>query len=174
MPDDHSDDPRAATPSDEAHADPAPQDDGVDGATVEEALFEPLDRLAALLLELDRDPTTVVTSVRVPRPLRDALGVAVELGYERSVNDALVRAARDRLGWMAQRHALDAHYEQYPWTRPTLTDLALATAKLCADPLHDEPELVAEAARFVEADRPDGTGDEVLLVARALAAERAA
>lgn len=172
MSDDHPDEARPAISPGEADDEAAPQDHGDEGATLEEALFEPLDRLAALLLQLDQDPTTVVTSVRVPRPLRDALGVAVELGYERSVNDALVSAARRRLDHLAQDLAFEDYYRRYPQNRPTLADLALATAELADHPLKDQPELVEEVAEWLQRREPGASPEDVLMAAAGVEHER--
>ena len=127
-----------------------------------------LARLFALLDDAESDDT-VVTSVRQPAALREALKLAIELGLDATANDAAVAALRDRLDAFAQRLALDAHYERHPETRPSLADLALAAARLDGDPLADQPRLLARAAREVAALRPTATGDDVLLYAAALA-----
>jgi hypothetical protein len=132
------------------------------------------DRLTRLfdLLERAEVDETVVTSVRQPARLREALKVAVDLGLDETANDAAVAALRDRLDTFAQRLALDAHYEAHPKVRPSLADQALAAARLDGDPLAERPELLARAAREVAALRPDASADDVLLYATAL--ERAA
>lgn len=129
------------------------------------------DMLARLFECLDAvdGEETVVTSVRQPARLREALKVAVELGLDNTANDAAVAALRDRLDTFAQRLALDAHYEAHPGVRPTLADQALAAACLDGDPLADSPELLTRAAAEVAALRPNPTGDDVLLYAAALA-----
>lgn len=155
----------------ESGAAPTPHEGGA-GDTLDAALFEPLDRLATLLLELDRDPATVVTSVRVPRPLREALGLAVELGHERSVSDALVSAARRRLDHLVQDLAFEEYYRRYPENRPTLADLALAAAELADDPLKDKPELLAEVAEWLLRRQTDVGPEDVLMAAAGVEHER--
>lgn len=127
-----------------------------------------LTRLFTLLQEADSDET-VVTSVRQPAALREALKVAIELGLDATANDAAVAALRDRLDTFAHRLALDAHYQRHPEVRPTLDDQALAAARLDGDPLADQPELLARAAREVAGLRAGATADDVLLYAAALA-----
>jgi hypothetical protein len=128
-------------------------------------------RLARLfaLLEDAGSADTVVTSVRQPAALREALKVAIELGLDATANDAAVAALRDRLDTFAQRLALDAHYQRHPEVRPSLADQALAAARLDGDPLAEQPEILARAAREVAALRPGPTADDVLLYAAALA-----
>ena len=76
--------------------------------------------LFALLDGLDADGPTVVSSVRQPEALKQAVKVAVELGLDANANDATVQALRDRLEAFAQRRALDAHYSAHPEARPSL------------------------------------------------------
>jgi hypothetical protein len=132
----------------------------------EAELFEWLERL-------DRDDETVVTSIRQPAALREALRVAVDLGMDSTVNDATVRAVRDRLEAFAQRAALAAHYARHPEARPSLAELALAAAELDGDPLADEPALLRRAADEVVLVKPDATSDDVLVWAAALRSTRA-
>lgn len=128
---------------------------------------ERLTRLFELLETAEVDET-VVTSVRQPVQLREALKVAVELGLDETANDAAVAALRDRLDTFAQRLALDDHYEAHPGVRPSLADQALAAARLDGDPLAERPDLLARAAREVAALRHDAAADDVLLYATAL------
>ncbi len=72
------------------------------------------DDLLALLDVVDADGPTVVTSVRQPAALKDAVRGAVELGLDATVNDATVEALRDRLEAFAQRRALEAHCSADP------------------------------------------------------------
>ena len=125
------------------------------------------------LLDAVEGDETVVTSVRQPARLREALKVAVELGLDATANDAAVAALRDRLDTFAQRLALDAHYEAHPSVRPSLADQALAAARLDGDPLADQPDLLARAADEVAALRPNPSADDVLLYASALARKTA-
>jgi hypothetical protein len=135
-------------------------------ATREVELFRWLDRL-------DRDDKSVVTSVRQPAALREALRVAVDLGMDATVNDATVRALRDRLETFAQRMALESHYSQHPETRPSLAEVALAAAELDDNPLSHEPALLRRAADEVVAVKPDASADDVLVWAAALHSVRA-
>jgi hypothetical protein len=128
-------------------------------------LFELLDRV---------EDSTVVTSVRQPAALREAVKVAVALGLEPTSNDVAVAALRDRLESFAQRLALDAHYAANPAARPSLAQRALAAARLDDDPLAEEQELIARAADAVARLRPGATADDVLLYAAALAEARSA
>jgi hypothetical protein len=129
------------------------------------------DRLARFFDLLDRldGGETVVTSVRQPAALREALKVAVELGLDATANDAAVAALRDRLDAFAQRLALDAHYRAHPGVRPSLAEQALAAARLDGDPLAAQPDLLARAADQVSTLRPEPSADDVLLYAAALA-----
>jgi hypothetical protein len=79
------------------------------------------ENLFALLDGLDVDGPTVVSSVRQPAALKEAVKVAVELGLDANANDATVKALRDPLEAFAQRPApsaqrpaLDAHYSAHP------------------------------------------------------------
>ena len=85
-----------------------------------------------------------------------------------SVNDATVRAVRDRLETFAQRKALTAHYHRHPTARPSLAELALAAAELDGDPLANEPALLRRAADEVVKVKADATSDDVLVWAAAL------
>ena len=132
-----------------------------------------VDRLFELLDRFDTD-ATVVTSVRQPAAMREAVKVAVALGLDPTPNDAAVAALRDRLESFAQRLALDAHYAAHPEARPSLAERALAAARLDDDPLADEPELLARAADAVARLRAGATADDVLLYAAALAEAQSA
>ena len=132
-----------------------------------------VDRLFELLDRFDTD-ATVVTSVRQPVAMREAVKVAVALGLDPTPNAAAVAALRDRLESFAQRLALDAHYTAHPEARPSLAERALAAARLDDDPLADEPELLARAADAVARLRAGATADDVLLYAAALAEAQSA
>jgi hypothetical protein len=124
--------------------------------------------LFALLDRLDADGPTVVSSVRQPAALKEALKLAVELGLDANANDATVQALRDRLEAFAQRRALDAHYAAHPGVRPSLAEIALAAAELDGDPLAEEPALIRRAAKEVVVLRPGATPDDVLVYAAGL------
>jgi len=124
--------------------------------------------LFALLDRLDGDGPTVVSSIRQPAALKEALKVAVGLGLDANANEATVQALRDRLEAFAQRRALDAHYAAHPEARPSLAEVAQAAAELDGDPLANEPALIRRAAKEIEAIRPGATADDVLVYAVAL------
>lgn len=128
----------------------------------------PDDELIEWLDRGDTDTATVVTSVRQPAALREAVKAAVALGMDATVNDATVQAVRDRVEAFAQRRALDAHYDRYPDVRPTLADQALAAAELDGNPLADDPALLRAAADEVLSVKPDAGPDDVLVYAAAL------
>jgi hypothetical protein len=132
-----------------------------------EVLFTLLDRL-------DADGPTVVSSVRQPAALKEALKVAVELGLDANANDATVQAVRDRVEAFAQRRALDAHYVAHPDVRPTLAELAQAAAELDGDPLADEPALLRRAAQEILGLRPDASADDVLVYAAGIRSQASA
>jgi hypothetical protein len=112
---------------------------------------------------------TVGTSVRIPIDLRDAAAIASDLGLAGSITELTVRGLRDRLDAITQRAALDEHYQEYPEARPTLAEVALATAQLDGDPLKDHPELIERAATELLAKMNDPTPDQVLAYAGGLA-----
>ncbi len=65
--------------------------------------------------------------------------------------------------------ALDDHYRRYPEARPSLGDLALATAELDGHPLAGEPDRLRRAAAEIVEKHPDASADDVLLWAEARA-----
>lgn len=125
-------------------------------------------RLFALLDQVDGGGESVVTSVRQPAALREALQVAVALGMDGNANEATVEAVRDRLEVFAQRLALESHYQRHPEARPSLAELALAAAELDGNPLASNRLLLGEAAERVVLVKPEATADDVLLYAAAL------
>ena len=124
--------------------------------------------LFALLDEVDADGPTVVSSVRQPAALKEALRLAVELGLDANANDAPVQAVRDRLEAFAQRRALDVHYAVHPGARPSLAEVAQAAAELDGDPLAGEPALIRRAAKEIVSLRPGASADDVLVYAAGL------
>ncbi|MDP9073284.1 MAG: hypothetical protein M3N98_03745 [Actinomycetota bacterium] len=136
----------------------------------DEDLFAWLDRL-------DIHGPTVVSSVRQPAALKEALKIAVGLGLDANANDATdatVQALRDRLEAFAQRRALDAHYTAHPEARASLPELALAAAELDGDPLAAEPAFIHRAAKEIVAFRPGATADDVLVYAAGLRSQASA
>ena len=135
----------------------------------EGAVSTELERLFDLLEESEREsPETTVTSLRLPRALRDAVRLAVGLGLERTVNEASVRSIHDHVAVFAQRRALEEHYAAHPEVRPDLVELAQAAAELDEHPLAEHPDLLQRAATEVLQDRSAPTPDDVLLYATAL------
>jgi predicted DsbA family dithiol-disulfide isomerase len=126
------------------------------------------------LLDDERNDETIGTSVRLPVNLREAAGVAAELGLTGSTTELTVRALRDILEAFAQQAVLDAHYAEHPEVRPTLAETALAAAELDGNPLARRPDLVRRAASEVGAVKDDPDADDVLLFAAGLAAATAA
>lgn len=125
-----------------------------------------VDRLWALLRS--SDDTTTNTSMRIPRTLRDAAQLAVrEFGVADSTTALTADALRTMLEAVAMRASLEAHYEEYPQTRPTLAQVAVAAARLDRHPLADRPDVLTAAARQVVLRRPDADADDVLLWAEA-------
>lgn len=133
------------------------------------------ERLTRLLDLLDAEgDDTVGTSVRIPTALRDAAGMAIELGLAPSTTDLTVRGLRSVLEAFAQRAVLDAHYHAHPEARPDLVEVSLATAAIDGHPLADRPDLVRRAAEGVHSLTADPTPDDVLAYAAGLAAAAAA
>lgn len=130
-------------------------------------------RLFEALEDLDGDERTVVTSVRQPAALREALAAAVAAGMDDTPNQAVVAAVRDRIDAFAQRLALDLHYQRVPAARPSLVEVALAAARLDGDPLAGDVPLLRRAADEVVSTKPDADADDVLVYARDLHARGA-
>ena len=136
-------------------------------APSDEDLFTLLDRLNV-------GGPTIVSSIRQPVALKEALKVAVELGLDDNANDAAVQALRDRLEAFAQRRALEAHYAAHPDARPSLVEIAQAAAELDGNPLAAEPALIDRAAHEIGAFRPAASADDVLLYAAGLRSQASA
>jgi len=131
-------------------------------------------RLQRLLDLLDEaGGGTVGTSMRLPVHLRNAAGVAIELGIGASTAEFTVQGMRAVLEAFAQRAALDAHYAAHPDTRPDLAEIALATAELDDHPIASHPQLIRRAADGVQHIKDDPTPDDVLVYAAGLAAAAA-
>jgi hypothetical protein len=82
------------------------------------------------------DPGTANTSMRISSALREAAALAVkELGVAPSTTALTSSALRSVLEGVVMQAALDRHYEEYPQSRPSLADLAVATAELDGHPL---------------------------------------
>ena len=125
-----------------------------------------LDRLNELL---DADEsTTSNTSMRLPTALRDAAAVAVaELGLASSTTALTADALRAALQTALMQAVLDEHYRQHPNARPTLADVAVATAEQLGSPLAERPELLTAAAEQIISRHPGADAHDVLLWAEA-------
>lgn len=128
--------------------------------------YTAIDRINELLDSTD--PETVNTSMRIPRPLREAAALAVsELGVAPSATILAANALRTLLEAVVTNAVLERHYEEYPEFRPTLADLAVAAAELDGHPLAEQPELIRKAAAEIEPRHPNAYPEDVLLWAEA-------
>ena len=117
-----------------------------------------------------RELETSNTSMRIPTSLRDAATLAVrELGVAPSATALTAIALRATLEAVVMQAVLDDHYEQYPQTRPSLGDLAVAAAELDGHPLANKPGHLRQAAAEIIEQHPDASADDVLLWAEARA-----
>lgn len=118
------------------------------------------------------------TSVRLPEALHRAVLLATELGMDESFTAATSRALRERLGDFVRREALAEHFSKFPADLPRLADVARRRVQGSDHPGVSRPELIEEAAAWVEQRRPewavsgavDDTVDEVLGYVEMLAA----
>lgn len=125
-----------------------------------------LDRLNALL-DADDSPTTN-TSMRLPSALRDAATMAVsELGLSSSTTALTADALRSALQTAVMQAVLDEHYRQHPRARPSLADVAIATAEQIGSPLAERPELLTAAAEQILSRHPQADAHDVLIWAEA-------
>jgi len=99
----------------------------------------------------------------VPIALRDAAPLAAGMGFAESVTELTVARLRQALEVVAQRAVLDAHDEPHPHARPSLAEIAVASAELDGNPLAAQPALIRRAAREVAALKRDPDADDVLL-----------
>jgi hypothetical protein len=127
-----------------------------------------IDRINELLDSVD--PETVNTSMRIPSALRDAAALAVsELEVAPSTTVLTANALRAALEAAVMQAVLDRHYEEYPESRPTLADLAIAAAEIDGHPLADDPGLLIRSAAEVQQRHPEAGPEDVLLWAEARA-----
>ncbi|MGI8413244.1 MAG: hypothetical protein ACR2LV_07965 [Solirubrobacteraceae bacterium] len=125
-----------------------------------------IDRINQLLDSPQLDTSN--TSMRIPTALREAAALAVnELGVAPSATALTTAALRVMPEGIVMQAALDAHYRQHPHARPSLADLAIATAGLDGHPLAGDPDRLRDAAADIVERRPDATPDDVLLWAEA-------
>jgi hypothetical protein len=114
------------------------------------------------------DPETVNTSMRIPGALRDAAALAVsELDVAPSTTVLTANALRAALEAAVMQAVLDRHYQEYPESRPTLADLAIAAAEIDGHPLADDPGLLRRSAAEVQQRHPGARPEDVLLWAEA-------
>ena len=118
------------------------------------------------------------TSVRLPEALHRAVLLATELGMDESFTAATSRALQDRIADFVRRQALAKHFSKFPADVPRLADVAKRRIRGSEHPGVSHPELVDEAAGWVEQRRPewalsgavDDTVDDVLSYVEMLAA----
>jgi hypothetical protein len=128
---------------------------------------EAIDRINELLSSTD--PETANTSMRIPKALREAAAIAVsELDVAPSTTILTANALRMFLEGTVVLAALELHYEEYPDTRPTLADLAIAAAEIDGNPLAQKPELLERSAAEVGRRHPGASFEDVLLWAEAV------
>jgi hypothetical protein len=114
------------------------------------------------------DPETVNTSMRIPGALRDAAALAVsELDVAPSTTVLTANALRAALEAAVMQAVLDRHYQEYPESRPTLADLAIAAAEIDGHPLAANPGLISRSAAEVQQRHPGASPEDVLLWAEA-------
>ncbi len=117
------------------------------------------------------DEETVGTSMRLPAALREAATLAVsELGAATSTTALAADALWLHLDALVTEAALDAHEDRYPELRPSLAELAIATAELDGNPLAERPDAIRRAAAAIIERHPNADADDVLLWAEAQAA----
>jgi hypothetical protein len=125
-----------------------------------------IDRINELLSSTD--PETVNTSMRIPKPLREAAALAVgELDVAPSTTILAANALRMFLQGTVALAALELHFEQYPEARPTLAELAVVAAEWDENPLAQRPELLRRYAEEIVQRHPDAEPEDVLLWAEA-------
>lgn len=127
---------------------------------------EAIDQLNELLDSTD--PETVNTSMRLPRALRDAAALAVkEFDVAPSTTVMTANALRSMLEAVVMQAVLDQHYAEYPGTRPSLADLAVAAAELDEHPLAARPDVIRRYAKEIIERHPNAGPEDVLLWADA-------
>jgi hypothetical protein len=121
---------------------------------------------------------TRATSVRLPEALHRAVLLATELGMDESFTAATSRALQDRIADFLRRQALAEHFSKFHADVPRLAEVAKRRVQGSDHPGVSRPELVDEAAGWLEQRRPewalsgavDDTVDEVLSYVEMLAA----
>lgn len=134
--------------------------------------LDALDRINALL-DAD-DAATVNTSMRLPASLRNAAAIAVDqLGVATSTTALTATALRIMLETTVMQAALDEHYRAHPRARPSLAEVAQATAVQVGSPLAERADLLRAAAQQVLQRHPYADAHDVLLWAEAQLVARA-
>ena len=111
---------------------------------------------------------TANTSMRIPSTLREAASLAVtELGVASSTTALTTAALRSALEAVLTQAALDDHYRQYPLSRPSLGDLAVAAAEMDGNPLAAHPDTLHKAAAEIVTRHPAASPEDVILWAEA-------
>jgi hypothetical protein len=129
-------------------------------------LPDAIDRIIDLLASEETE--TANTSMRLPSALRDAAAIAVnDLGAAPSTTALTTAALRTTLEAVVMQGVLDQHYQQHPYARPSLADLAIAAAELDGNPLAGNHAQLRRAAAQIIAVHPDADADDVLLWAEA-------
>ena len=121
----------------------------------QDALHEALDRL--------QDDDGHDTPLALPAALVDALRAASGLGLDATA------VLRDAVELFAQRLALDVHCASLGW-EPSLTELAVAAARLDGSPLADDNALLSRAAELVVSVKPDAEAVDVVVFAAGMLA----
>jgi hypothetical protein len=137
-----------------------------------------LDELIQVLNIAEEAEGSKATSVRLPETLHRAVLLATELGMDESFTAATSRALRERIGDFVRRQVLAEHFTTFPTDLPRLADVAKRRVQGTDHPGVTRPELIEEAASWVEQRRPewaisgavDDTVDEVLGYVEMLAA----
>lgn len=124
-------------------------------------LFGALERLDS------GDGGSASTSLRVPRPLHDALTAAVALGLDDSFNGAAGASIEAAVRAFAKDLALRLHYEEYPEDRPTRAEVAAARLRGTADPLASREDLLVKAEEWLTERGREVSVETVMAVAQA-------
>lgn len=116
------------------------------------------DQLVALmdaLSAVERSAEVRATSVRIPEGLHRAVLLATELGMDESFTAATSRALEDRLRTFVRRRALAEHFAAFPTDLPTLAAVCHRRVRGSGHAGESHPDLVDEAAAWVEQRRPE-------------------
>lgn len=120
------------------------------------------------------DDASVVTSIRMPRGLRDAAAVLAAQTGLGSATAFTLEALRNEIDTVLLQRALDDHVVAHPEHSPTLVGVALALAALDGHPLAGQVAAIQRAAEEVVLVKPDADADDVLLWALARRIDSAA